>query len=86
MGLISGLLLLPLAPARGVGWVANRIAEAAEQEYWAPGPLKAQLAALHRAYEDGEIGEEEFECQEEILLIRLHHVLREDRRLDHGGH
>ncbi len=31
MGLISGLLTLPLAPVRGVTWVAEVVAEAVEQ-------------------------------------------------------
>ena len=32
MGLITGLLTLPLAPVRGVAWVAEQVAEEAERE------------------------------------------------------
>jgi hypothetical protein len=27
MGLLTGLLLLPVAPVRGIGWVANVLAQ-----------------------------------------------------------
>ncbi|NUV38641.1 gas vesicle protein GvpG, partial [Streptomyces sp. KAI-27] len=32
MGLLTGLLTLPLAPARGVAWIADRLEETAERE------------------------------------------------------
>jgi hypothetical protein len=32
MGLISGLLTLPLAPVRGTAWIAERVQEQAEAE------------------------------------------------------
>ncbi|MEU5364070.1 gas vesicle protein GvpG [Streptomyces sp. NPDC005925] len=72
MGLVSGLLLLPLAPARGVVWVAERLQEAAEREVYDPGVIRAQLAALNRELEEGRIGLEEFEWEEERLLDRLY--------------
>ncbi|MDT0265766.1 gas vesicle protein GvpG [Streptomyces sp. DSM 44915] len=71
MGLISGLLLLPLAPVRATAWCAERIADAAEAETYDPAPLMTQLRALHRALEDGEIGEAEFETREEQLLLAI---------------
>ncbi|RKN09367.1 gas vesicle protein GvpG [Streptomyces radicis] len=84
MGLISGLLLLPLAPARGVGWVANRVADAADREYRSPGPLMARLAALHRDLECGAIDQEEFERQEEIVLTRLERLRAGDQGEQRG--
>lgn len=72
MGLISGLLTLPLAPVRGVSWVADRLLEAADRQVNDPGVIRAQLAALNREFEDGRIGAEEFEEEEEQLLDRLH--------------
>ena len=34
MGLITGLLTLPLAPVRGTVWLAERILEQAESEFY----------------------------------------------------
>ncbi|QKW09989.1 gas vesicle protein GvpG [Streptomyces sp. NA04227] len=71
MGLLSGVLLLPLAPVRGVTWVAERLVDAAEKELHDPAVLRARLGALHEAYESGEIGSEQFEREEERLLDLL---------------
>jgi Gas vesicle protein G len=71
MGLLRELLLLPLAPVRGVGWVGEQIAEAAEREFYDPAPLLARLAELHRALDDGDIGLAEFEREEEALLLQI---------------
>ncbi|MER5766278.1 gas vesicle protein GvpG [Streptomyces sp. NPDC001985] len=72
MGLISGILLLPIAPVRGVVWVAEQLRDAAEREFRDPGAIRAQLAALNRELDDGFIGWEEFEAEEERLLDRLY--------------
>jgi hypothetical protein len=73
MGLLSGVLLLPLAPVRGVGWVAERLLDAADRELCDPAVLRARLAALNNAYEGGEMDEDEFEREEERLLDLLEH-------------
>ncbi|MGF0170884.1 gas vesicle protein GvpG [Streptomyces sp. Marseille-Q5077] len=72
MGLITGLLTLPIAPVRGVVWVTEKLHDAAERELHDPGVLRAQLALLNQDLEDGSIGLEEFEREEERLLDRLH--------------
>ncbi|EHM29220.1 gas vesicle protein GvpG [Streptomyces anulatus] len=72
MGLISGVLLLPLAPARGVMWIAERLQDAAERELYDPGVIRAQLAALNQELDEGHIGLDEFEAEEERLLDRLY--------------
>ncbi|MFE5243617.1 MULTISPECIES: gas vesicle protein GvpG [unclassified Streptomyces] len=72
MGLFTGLLLLPLAPVRGVAWVAEKVNDAAEREFNDPQVIRARLAALNLELEDGHIGLEEFEREEEELLDRLH--------------
>lgn len=72
MGLISGLLTLPLAPVRGVIWVAEKLDDAAERELHDPGVLRAQLALLNEEFENNTITQEEFEREEERLLDRLH--------------
>ena len=71
MGLISGLLLLPLAPVRGTVWIAERLLEQAEAELNDEGTIRAQLIEIDRAREAGEIGEAEAAEAEDILLARL---------------
>ena len=71
MGLISGLLLLPLAPVRGTVWIAERLLEQAEAELNDEDTIRAQLMEIDRAREAGEIGEEEAAEAEDILLARL---------------
>ncbi|MEV6649379.1 gas vesicle protein GvpG [Streptomyces sp. NPDC051219] len=71
MGLITGLLTLPFAPIRGVVWIAEQLHETADRELHDPATIRAQLAELNRALEDGEIDVEEFEREEERLLDLL---------------
>jgi Gas vesicle protein G len=71
VGLISGLLLLPLAPVRGTVWIAERLLEQAEAELNDEGTIRAQLMEIDRAREAGEIGEAEAAEAEDILLARL---------------
>ncbi|MFF7731289.1 gas vesicle protein GvpG [Streptomyces sp. NPDC008001] len=71
MGLVTGLLGLPLAPVRGVGWVVDKIRLAAEQELDDPTALQEELASLERAREEGRIDEEEFKRREDALLEQL---------------
>lgn len=72
MGLITGLLTLPIAPVRGVVWVAGKLQDAAERELHDPSVLRAQLTVLNQELEDGFISLEEFEREEDRLLERLH--------------
>ncbi|MFE4690089.1 gas vesicle protein GvpG [Streptomyces sp. NPDC056749] len=72
MGLLSGLLLLPLAPVRGVIWVAEKAEDVADRELHDPSVIRAQLAELNQELEDGNVSLEEFEREEEELLDRLH--------------
>jgi hypothetical protein len=71
MGLISGLLLLPLAPVRGTVWVAERLLEQAEQEFYDEGAIRALMMVVQAAREAGEIDEEEALRAEDVLLERL---------------
>ncbi|MFE3588310.1 gas vesicle protein GvpG [Streptomyces niveus] len=68
MGLLSGVLLLPLAPVRGVVWISDRLVDAAEAELYDPAVVRAQLAELNRSLDDGEIDLARFEREEERLL------------------
>ena len=71
MGLISGLLTLPLAPMRGTVWLAERLQEQAENELYDESAIRAQLMEIEAAREAGESGEEEATQAEDALLERL---------------
>ena len=71
MGLITGLLTLPLAPVRGTVWLAERIQEQAEAELYDEDVIRAQLMEIDAAREAGEISEEEATQAEDQLLERL---------------
>ena len=71
MGLITGLLTLPLAPVRGTVWVAEQLLAEAERQMDDPAYIEQQLADAEASYERGEISEEEFELLEDELLRRL---------------
>jgi hypothetical protein len=71
MGLLTGLLLLPLAPVRGTMWIAERLLDEAERELNDPAVIEQQLADAERAHERGELTDEELEDIEDGLLRRL---------------
>ncbi|WP_418605923.1 gas vesicle protein GvpG [Georgenia sp. SUBG003] len=53
MGLLSGLLTLPLAPVRGTVWVAQQVLDEAEREYYDVGKIRRQLDDVSRARAGG---------------------------------
>ncbi|MET7933824.1 gas vesicle protein GvpG [Streptomyces sp. NPDC005322] len=71
MGVLSQVVLFPLAPVRGVAWIAERLMDAAEGDLYDPSVIRARLAALNEALEEGSISSEEFERQEDRLLDLL---------------
>ena len=71
MGLITGLVTLPLAPVRGVAWVAEQVAAEAEREGNDGTRARRELAQLEMELELGRIDEAEFEQREEALLERI---------------
>jgi len=71
MGLLTGLLTLPLAPVRGVSWLAERILEQAEQQLYDPVSVRRQVAQIEAAVEAGELSEEEAAELENELLGRM---------------
>ena len=73
MGLVTGLLGLPLAPVRGVIWLAEQILEQAEEQYYDPARIRAQLEQVDEARRRGELSEEECVEIENELLQRLMH-------------
>ncbi|MBB1245631.1 gas vesicle protein GvpG [Streptomyces durbertensis] len=85
MGLITGILTLPLAPVRGTAWVLDQVVLAAEREYYDPAPVRAELAALERALTEGRIEEDEFDRREDELLDRLEEIEAYRRDAGHGS-
>ena len=71
MGLITGLLTLPLAPVRGVVWVAEKVAEEAEMELYDENRIMRELAELEAAFALDEISEEHFNERVDEVLERL---------------
>ncbi|MFE7235366.1 gas vesicle protein GvpG [Streptomyces sp. NPDC002405] len=71
MGLISEVLLLPFAPARGSAWAVRQVLREAERIYYDPATVRAELARLEERLEAGEITEEEYDRREDELLDRL---------------
>lgn len=71
MGLITGILTLPLAPVRGVAWVTEKVAEQAELELYDEGRIMRELSELEAAHERGEISSDRFDAGVELLLERL---------------
>ncbi|WP_369776526.1 gas vesicle protein GvpG [Streptomyces sp. R33] len=74
MGLVSYLLTLPVAPVRAVTWVAQRVVDKAEEEYYDPAPIWRQLAELEQQLLRGEIDQETFDRQEDELIDRLEEI------------
>ena len=71
MGLLTGLLTLPLAPVRGVAWVAEKVAEEAERELYDEQRVLRELGDLEAAKDEGLISEETFNRGADELLQRL---------------
>jgi hypothetical protein len=72
MGLFTGLLTFPLAPARGVVWLAEVLKEQAEAQLYDPGRIAAEMQQVADDVASGTISEEEAAAREEDLIRRLH--------------
>lgn len=71
MGLLTGLVTLPLAPVRGVVWLAERVREQAEGEFYDPANIRRQLEEVEEARQAGVVSDEEGADLEDQLLQRL---------------
>ncbi|MDC0765524.1 gas vesicle protein GvpG [Streptomyces sp. HD] len=74
MGLVTGILTLPVLPVEGVGWVLDKVVRAAEDEFYDPAPVQEALVNLERARDEDRIDDEEFAEQEQALLNRLEEI------------
>ena len=71
MGLLTGLLTLPLAPVRGTVWVAEQLAAEAERELQRQRSPRRRLLVAERQLELGVISLEEYEAIEEEALDQI---------------
>jgi hypothetical protein len=71
MGIFTGLVTLPLAPVRGVAWVAEQIAAEADRQLYDESQIRREMLQLELDFDDGMISEEERRHREEALLDRL---------------
>ena len=85
MGLITGLLTLPLAPVRGTVWLAERIQEQAEGELYDESAIRSGLMELEEAREAGSMAPEEIDAAENDLLERLMEIRGLGREESNGA-
>ena len=71
MGLITGLLGLPLAPLKGTVWAADQVRQQAEEQFYDPATIRAQLEEVDRRRASGELTDEEAIAGEDELIERL---------------
>jgi hypothetical protein len=74
---ITALVLLPLAPVRGVLWVAEQITEEVNRQYYGEAAIVKELRQVDEARRAGKLDEDEAAKREEQLI---------ERRLQGGGH
>lgn len=71
MGLLTGVLTLPLAPVRGLAWVAHELQQEAEDQLYNADRIRAELLQLELESEEGVIDEEDRAAREADLFERL---------------
>jgi hypothetical protein len=71
MGLFTALLTLPIAPVRGVVWVAEQVTEEAERQLYDEDRIRGELLQLELDANEGKIDEEEQRRLEDELFERL---------------
>lgn len=71
MGLITGILTLPLAPVRGAAWIAEQVRQEAERQWLDPAALQDALDDVQARREAGLIDDAEADRLEDELIERL---------------
>lgn len=79
--MILRLLTLPITgPVEGLVWIGEQILERANGELDNKETLQKKLLALQLAFDLGDISEEEYEAQEEELLLAIEALEAEELR------
>lgn len=71
MGLLTGVLTLPLAPVRGLAWVAAQLQDEAEDQLYNEERIRAELLQLELDSEEGLVDDAERAAREDDLFERL---------------
>ncbi|HWC21742.1 MAG TPA: gas vesicle protein GvpG [Flexivirga sp.] len=71
MGLVSSVLGLPLAPVRLSVAIAEQVRRQAEEMFYDPASIRAQLQDVARQRSDGTLSDEEATAREDELVDRL---------------
>jgi hypothetical protein len=71
VGVLTGLILLPLAPLRGTIRLAEFLAEQAEEQMNDERAIRGLLVEAEAALDRGELTEAEFDRLEDQLLDRI---------------
>lgn len=71
LGLLKEVVLLPAAPVRGTLWVAERVLDKAEEDYYDPGRIRREIEHVDELRRTGEISDDAAEEWEESLIERL---------------
>jgi hypothetical protein len=80
--MLGKILLLPvMGPISGLMWIGEQIQERTNTEFDAQENLHKQLLILQLRFDMGELSEEDFDIQEEELLLRIQ-SFDEESRLD----
>lgn len=80
--MLGKILLFPvMGPISGLVWIGEQIQDRTNTEFDAQENLHKQLLSLQLSFDMGEISEEEFEEQEEELLLRIQ-ALEEELRVE----
>ena len=81
MGLLTGLLTAPMAPLRGVVAIAEQVRRRAEDEFYDPASIRAELEEIDALRAAGDLSDDEATAREDALVERLMvgQQLREER-------
>ncbi len=75
MGLLTDLLLLPVAgPAKGLLFILDRIKERVDVELLDESLVEDEIVALSLRHDLGEVSDDGYLAQEEVLLERLNAI------------
>lgn len=81
--MVFKLLLLPITgPIEGVTWLGEQILERADQELDEKENLNKRLLSLQLSLDLGEISEEEYDEQEEEILLAMQAIEDESGETD----
>jgi hypothetical protein len=70
-GLVTGIVTWPLAPVRGTFWVAEKVLQEAERQWYDPGVVQRELDDLAARRSAGDLTDEEADRLEDALVQRL---------------